>query len=926
MINRTTNIIINEIMSGKNSSSIVLTKSDGEHIGFLSALVNNYKKAIWFNCSYDIKTFFSIDLAKKIMGNDSYFNRIKQYTYCKTDFSKEILIISATLSYVEKLNYDLLLIIDHLESLPLNFKMEVLEALLLKCPRNLKVVLVSSKFPDINFNIFLAHSPKLIGKELLDQIPNKSESIQEDFTEEQWSFLSDIAALETVEGRFADILMKDGSHFLNELSRKYNSLIYKSEENMYYINTKLDAVLRQLGNKRMCDTARLKEKLFNFYCSKEVGNYYLAFMIATKEDKSYLMDKVVKVFLEDKKELKLLENFIYQNPNINLSEPEEDHLYARFFFILKNIIHKNYNIALQNLKGIYDKVEETSYEQVYTLILAIKIMYGTGNKKEAAYRLLNYIEESIDKYGGDILHKIAELVSIAPFYFNNSNLMITGTQYGNLSAYMLDEKFKNYYWYLCVTEAAISFNLDLGHYKRAIGQLKSIQEYLPFYLVPHEVLMAYFYAGDMELAKKVANDIIYTSKWYGVIDNITEAYVLLGLVSVYYNKINEALEYLNEAVKYKNVDESAMYNAILIRALICAEIGMTEYAKDIILLYARRCEIKESKYAPLMYGVASYIYWVLRDKENSFLYAKKCVLNSYNSRSGYWLIATAVMISHIFENEDKKSAKQLVEKFFAASKNYGMEQLFLVCNRLFTPILEYAIANNIESDYTKLITARINHQKIVAYSASSMHIKFMGNTGIFVAGKELIWKTKKAKELFLLYVLRGNEGIDRNEIIDLFWGDYVYVSALNNLKTTNNLIRNTLHANQIEFKLNYTNSKYTLYLKEKETDYDMFKDLADEINSERDLRKRAILITKIMNIYGSGFACDIRIKYFGDIRDKLKEELSLIIAKHINELNKSMEYVDAKRYISIFKKINGNSDYSYLLSENEKKGSGDENK
>ena len=81
-----------------------------------------------------------------------------------------------------------------------------------------------------------------------------------------------------------------------------------------------------------------------------------------------------------------------------------------------------------------------------------------------------------------------------------------------------------------------------------------------------------------------------------------------------------------------------------------------------------------------------------------------------------------------------------------------------------------------------------------------------------------------------------------------------------------------------------------------------------------------------MNIYGSGFACDIRIKCFGDIRDKLKEELSLIIAKHINELNKSMEYVDAKRYISIFKKINGNSDYSYLLSENEKKGSGDENK
>lgn len=920
MINRTTNIIINEIMSAKDSSSIVLTKSDGEHIGFLSTLVNNYKRTIWFNCSYDIKTFFSMDLAKKIMNNDLFFKKLKQYTYCKTDFSKENIIIAATLNYVEKLNYDLLLIIDHLETLPVNFKMEVMETLLLKCPRNLKVVLVSSKFPDINFNIFLERSPKLIGKDLLEQIPIKHENLHEDFTEEQWIFLNNISVLQTIEGRFADILLKDGSFFLSELSKKYPSLFFNREEDMYYINPKLESTLHQLDKFYDCDKEDLNSKLFDYFCSKEVGNFYSAFVMATKNDDSFLMNKVVKSFLENKKELKLLEIFISQYPEINLTKaPCEEHIYARFFFILKNVMNKNYNVASQNINGLYEKFEETSYEQIYSLILEIKITYGIGNKKEAAYRLLNYIEKSIDKYGGFILHKIAELISIAPFYFNNSSLMITGTQYGNLNNYMLDKKFDDNYWYLCVAEAAISFNLDLGHYKRAIEQLKSIQEYLSFYLVPHEILMAYFYAGDMELAKKVANDIINTSKWYGVVDNITEAYVLLGLVSVYHNKNNEALEYLNEAVKYKNVDESAMYNAILIRALICAEVGMTEYAKDIILLYTRRCEIKHSKYVPLMNGVASYIYWILGDKENSYTYARKCVLNSSASRSGYWLIATAVMIIHIYENDDKNSAKRLVEKFFAASKTYGMEQLFMVCGKLFSPILQYAIANDIESEYTKLITARLNHQKIVAYSASSLRIKFMGNTSVFVSDKEVIWKTKKAKELFLLYVLRGNEGIDRNEIINLFWGDYVYGSALNNLKTTNNLIRNTLHTNKIEFKLNYTNSKYTLQLKDKETDYDMFKDIAEDVNGESDLRKRAILINRLLKLYGSGFASDIKIPCFGDIRERLKDDLSLIIAKHIYELNNSMEYVDAKRYALIFKKINGNSDYLLLLSENEKK-------
>ena len=49
MISRTANIIVNEIMSSKNTSSIILAESNGENIYFLSTLLNNYKKTFWIN-------------------------------------------------------------------------------------------------------------------------------------------------------------------------------------------------------------------------------------------------------------------------------------------------------------------------------------------------------------------------------------------------------------------------------------------------------------------------------------------------------------------------------------------------------------------------------------------------------------------------------------------------------------------------------------------------------------------------------------------------------------------------------------------------------------------------------------------------------------------------------------------------------------
>ena len=93
--------------------------------------------------------------------------------------------------------------------------------------------------------------------------------------------------------------------------------------------------------------------------------------------------------------------------------------------------------------------------------------------------------------------------------------------------------------------------------------------------------------------------------------------------------------------------------------------------------------------------------------------------------------------------------------------------------------------------------------------------------------REIFWKTKKCKELFLLYSFYP-DGIERNKIISEIWSDYVYASAINNLKTTNNLIRKTLKEYGIPFDFSYANGKYKLTTEYSESDIDAYRALQKE--------------------------------------------------------------------------------------------------
>lgn len=913
-------IFINEIMSSKNSSTIILSRTDGENAGFIADLANNYRTTYWVNASYDNDYSLALAIAYKVFEDSSEMSKsLEQYNYCKLDFTKDIVILNAVLDYIAKLHYNCLLIIDNMETVSGGFNTRTIESILKNCPKNLKIVLVSEKFLELNYNIFIDATPKLICKEQTETTYFDESIADEPLSEDEFAFLHALSKHRFAESGFIDSVIPGGSELINKLSLKYRSSIMQTGGNMYNINSKLAALLEERGKGGNFTDEEYNDALYAYYIGDNGRNALKALKIALSLGDGKKINDAVKKIVDEKSEIFHLYEFSACVGKISFPDFTEEQLYARYFKIIYEILGAGeYEKAEESSRKILSEISETHPLEPQITSCLIRALYSSGKKSEGAEYARNYVWDKAERYGEDYLVKITAVVEKLAAGLKSLNMSIIVQRFRAVENFLLDKRFSDEFWYVNMLQTFVGCNLDLGNYKKAIGHLNTIKKLIPFYVIPSNMVGAYFFAGDMELAAKTAKDIIEGSKCNNVTSNLTDAYALLGLTEFYHNKISDATYYLNEAVKQASSDENTLLTAIAIRAMMCAETGMNEYAKDLVLLYLKRCEITESKHLALMHGAAAYCFWHNKEKDKALFHARKCVVGS-SSRSAFWLISTAIIIIYMFDSDDYKSCRTLVEKFLGASKNFGMEMVEVVCVDLFNPIIVYAEQNGIETEYVNFIKSKIKERNARINTEGALKIKFMGNTDVSVGGRELLWKTKKAKELFLLYVLKGEGGIDRNEIIEMFWGDYVYVSAINNLKTTNNIIRNTLSAQGIQFKLEYANSRYTMKIEIGETDYDAYLKTYESAEKEKDLSRKIMSVTRLIGMYSDGFASDVKITYFADIHEKLKEELALIIVKLIKELVNAENYLEAKRFASVLKKMQPNLEYGSLVADIDKK-------
>ena len=244
-------------------------------------------------------------------------------------------------------------------------------------------------------------------------------------------------------------------------------------------------------------------------------------------------------------------------------------------------------------------------------------------------------------------------------------------------------------------------------------------------------------------------------------------------------------------------------------------------------------------------------------------------------------------------------------------------RMVLTDTAVFGPILSEAESHNIEPDIVSKIKALIDSKNGAGGDQGILNVTMLGAgvTSITSHGKEIQWKTRKSKELFLHYILAGENGIDRNVIIDYMWKDYVYDSAINNLKTTNNIIRKTLTQYGIKFKLEYINSTYVLHLEDLNCDYHRFLKLSRDFSETESLTEKVRIMRNILRLYKGDLCTELDYADFNNARNAVRHELIFGLINVIRLLARENHKTDAKEFWSVLKNIDNTSAYESLATE-----------
>lgn len=905
---------ISKIMSNDTFAVMLFAPAGTGKTDFLTELSNRYKTVFWFNALTDNVESFSLCLAEKIFRNNpDMMRKVRQIRYCESSINNEIVIITAILQYISTIKGNCLLVFERMERLPKNFDYSLIERLIKHCPKNLKIVISSDSFINFDYNRFEPMYPILIDENILGQKPPRPDfdAYIEEFDDEQKAFLVYVADLDYLDKDFLNTFYPQGVDMLERLCCK-ERFVATRDIKFYRMNT----LLRNwLFKQKQRYSAHLK-KFSDIDVRQRLGDYLL------KEEKYYEAFKIFhKAGFLDKIETSLkgivknkslrLELYSYSKYYENeILECVKDCLYYRLYLAFYAYVHKNYELCYMAAKELADEFKEDKDARLCCHSLMLKSKTRMGKFKEA-YELLKELKPIYEHNISDY----EEIVSLMPIIYRELDMPIDFNEVNKLE-YTLDEKPENKaaLWYPKVKQAISEAYFDTGNYKKAMQITRRIKEVIPFYVIPHKLIMFYYYSGDIESAYNIANSALRFAIKHDITRDLSMLYTALANIDMFYGRVKDALEKFDKAVSLDKENSYTKFYNISQRCMAYARYGDMNYAKEVSHIYLKYCEKYAPQYANMMLCALAFSYYKLKNYEQAYFYATKCVTQS-KSRSIFWLSGMAIATSYLLERNDLKDAHNLVKNILKSSYIYGMETMVADSIDIFENLLNFAHNNYIETEYVERIRAMVKKKESMKQVNHNLRIRFFGSTAVYSGNTEIQWKTKKAKELFLHYILAGKDGIDRNIIIENLWKDYVYESAINNLKTTNNIIRKTLESNDVDFELSYINSKYILHINNVVNDYDEFRNMIELYKIEENLENKKTIMNKLIDKFREGFAVEIKNQDFNRHRDYILQEMIIMLLQLISDLKKKEDFIEAKKYLTYLKQIDTTNDYKKLTEE-----------
>ncbi|NLL56168.1 MAG: hypothetical protein GX242_03035 [Clostridiales bacterium] len=898
--------VINEIMANASSSIIVLSSSDCEHTSFLSELSNRYPTAYWYNAKLDNPSSFALEVARKVFPDEDTIFKFLQLKFCENDKVDNI-ILKVMLDEIKKKQGDCLFVFDHLETLPKNFDFSLIELLITNCPKNLKLIFISEKLINLDYSKLEESVPRIVDEFALGK-SNDAEEIEldtKDLTPDDIHFLAYISELEEVPTDFAQSIYQKGIAVLRYCSIKHKSLVVSKNQCCFKISRVFHKWAteksKSLGESIFTD--RLENLYYNYLT--EQGKHINALKYGIDLNNIDFIRKSLAYIEPDWGLIyQVIEMARYKCNSIDAKYISLEYPDCFTYSIFCDYGQKRYTQALEKLEMLMasGKVSEETLKKCS--FLKIKILTKMGEQEKAVDFIRFMFAEG---YSYDSLKKYDCVVCCIPQLMHSTQQKVKIEHLKICEKIMQSHDFSQSHLYLKMLQSLSEAFFDLGNYRKAIAMVKKIKDIVPYYLVQHKLLQYFYYMNDLAYAEKVALSALRKAKEYKITTDVASIYCLLFRVYSFWNMEKEAITNIEKAIRCEDSCDFIKYYAISLRALCYARFPKNECAKDIALIYAKLCEQSNPKYAVMLYSGVAYWYWKNRRKEEALYYSMKALKG--NARNEMWLIASGVAINYALEDENNQEMKQIVSKFFYTAEQYAMDMTLIDYDDLTSNIIKFATERNLTTPYIEKIITAIKNKAIKLEHTVKVKAQVMSSVSVTVNGEEIQWKTKKARELFLLYIFKGAQGIDRNKIFSLLWGEYIYESAINNLKTTNNIIRRTLSQYNIKHKLSYKNGKYFLTISNCEFDYTKYQNYIDRFNSEVMLSEKINLMLDIVEMYGDGFAPELVNAEFKETRITLKHNICLMLVEFIRTLMEKGRVIDANKFQNALTRIDDGGRY-----------------
>ncbi len=909
-----TNKVINDIVARNGVSAFLIAGSGTGKKDFLTKLSSFYKKVYWFSPDFDDFENLVLTIAAKLFKDDKEkLAMVKQVLYCRNKFNNDDMVVNYILDCIADSKNDYMFAFERLELLPKDYDFSRIKRLIKRCPHNLKIVVSSEAMPNIDIMSFGDKFPMLIDDKVLgyDLDQGKVQIFCSTLDSTELQFLKDFREVPCIDVSFAKTICPAAEGLINKLS-KYPILLSERDAGVYRMSTQFKWYIdNNISLQPQYDLADLAHRYAEYAFSQ--GDYYRSLKQYLSIKDASGVDRCIEALLIDPIHIGALCRFSRQNPCRFSDEDCAKYVYLAFYKMAEVFVGCDYEGTIAMALALKDRVASDSMLYSYCVASVAFCLYKLGRYDEV--RSIWEKEQLWQKGENGILYYEDTLCTLLKSMIS-SDTPINLQQIAKYDKISREEVYRKEVWYVKLREMLSRAYAYNGNNTRAYDILKELAREVGCYTIPHNVINMEFYVEkDVEDIEAHIEKAITRAIDNDITKDISLLYAALARAKEYVGKIEEVLPLYKKALSLDTVNNRVKFQNIAEYIVACARYASSDRARECADIYLKYVQAYAPKYTYIMQYASAYCAYLQGELESAYAHAMECVKDC-KYKSQFWLTSMAMASTYLMKKRGLEHPVAFIENLLKTAKSYGMDRIIIENYAVFKPLVEFAIEQDIVPEYVAVLNDGLVQKERYKHKETRFAVNLFGTTAsVLKNNEEIAWKTKKAKELFVHYVLAGEHGLDRSYIIELMWHGYQYESAINNLKTTNNIIRNTLDAAGAKYKLKYINSKYILSIEDCVVDTSVCKELIDRGIEETSVRKKAIIAEKVVKDYAGQVAPDMKYPNIESIGWEIRRGKIILLIRTIKGLIRDNDCIEARRYLDWLMEIDHEGDYSNIKHE-----------